>query len=68
MGSMDNKPEDAEVTEKVFVGQLEYLKEEAFGFIDKNYAKKYKWTGDRECGWNEVQYFLTVPGITILPP
>ena len=64
--SVNGQLEDVEVTEKVFVGQLEYLKEEAFAFIAKNYAKKYRLTGDRESGWNEVQYFLTVPGIVIL--
>ena len=53
---------DKELTENVFVAQLEYLKDEAFKFIWTHFEKQYKLTGDRENGWNEVQYFLTVPG------
>merc|ERR1719295_187689 len=54
----------SESTERVFVTQLEYLKEEAFKYIDTHrFPKQYGLTGDRETGWNEVQYFLTVPAI-----
>ena len=63
MGSADDEWEAAEVTEKVFVGQLAYLKKETFKFIAKNYAKKLGLNGDGKNGWDEVQYFLTVPGI-----
>ena len=52
-------------TESVFVAQLVYLKEHAFKFIAKHFARKYGLTGDSEKGWNEVQYFLTVPGMFV---
>ena len=50
-------------TESVFVAQLEYLKENAFRFIATHFEEKYALSGDMETGWNEVQYFLAVPGM-----
>ena len=52
-------------TDCVFVAQLEYLKKQAFKYIAKHFARKYQMTGDSENGWNEVQYFLTVPGMIV---
>ena len=54
-------------TESVFVAQLVYLKEHAFKFIATHFEEHgHGLTGDSEKGWNEVQYFLTVPGMVIL--
>merc|ERR1719295_1872947 len=52
-----------ESTEKVFVAQLEYLKEHAFDFIDTHLKNKLSLSGDVESGWSEIPYFLTVPAI-----
>ena len=51
-------------TQCVFVAQLVYLKEQAFEFIKRYFARKCGLTGDSKKGWNEVQYFLTVPGMS----
>ena len=53
-----------ESAEKVFIAELEYLKDQAFEFIDTHLTKKVKdLKGDTINGYPEIQFFLTVPGV-----
>ena len=47
----------------VFIVQLQYLRNEAFKFIDRHLKNKFNLVGNVRTGFNNVQYFLTVPGI-----
>ena len=53
----------SEKSSMVFITELTYLKEEAFKFITENFQHKLQLKGDKENGFPEVQYFLTVPGV-----
>ena len=51
--------------EVVFVGELKFLKKQAFDFIKTHFVNKYNIIGDINQGFSNVQYFLTVPGISV---
>ena len=53
-----------ESAEKVFIAQLEYLKKQAFKFIETHLTQKIRGLkGNSYTGYPEIQFFLTVPGM-----
>ena len=58
-----NNPNITVSSEIVFVAQLQYLRNEAFMFIDTHLKDKCNLVGNIDNGFENVQYFLTVPGI-----
>ena len=58
-----NDPNYSVSSEIVFVAGLEYLRDQAFDYINTHFKDEYKLRGNVRQGFKNVQYFLTVPGI-----
>eukprot|EP01084_Bolivina_argentea_P087402 157859_1 len=58
-----NDKELIDTSETIFIIYLNFLKDNAFKFIEKNLRKRLKLRGDKKRGFPEVQYYLTVPAI-----